>query len=71
MANELTRERLDQVWKAFVDYAEDGDGMDGLKLAAKMLDDFLDELSSEDYFGTEGQCDPRGDARNTRTTPRT
>ena len=68
MAKKLTRERLDQVWKDFVDFAEQIDG--GLKLVAKMLDDYLDELGSEDYFGTEGQCDPRGDARNIRNKPR-
>lgn len=25
---------------------------------------FLDRLLEDDYFGTEGQCDPRGDHRN-------
>jgi hypothetical protein len=24
---------------------------------------FLDELAEQDAFGTEGQCDPRGDQR--------
>ena len=28
------------------------------------LNDFLDELASQDAFGTEGQNDPRGDQRN-------
>ena len=28
------------------------------------LDMFLDELCSEDAFGTEAQCDPRGDQRD-------
>ncbi len=27
------------------------------------LDLFLDELAEQDAFGTEGQCDPRGDQR--------
>lgn len=27
------------------------------------LDAFLDDLASLDAFGTEGQCDPRGDQR--------
>lgn len=27
------------------------------------LNRFLDELSEQDAFGTEGQCDPRGDQR--------
>lgn len=25
---------------------------------------FLDRLREDDYFGTEGQCDPRGDQRD-------
>lgn len=29
-----------------------------------ILDDGLDDLMSDDFFGTEGQSDPRGDARN-------
>lgn len=28
------------------------------------LNAFLDRLLEDDYFGTEGQCDPRGDHRN-------
>jgi hypothetical protein len=28
------------------------------------LNRFLDELSSQDAFGTEGQLDPRGDQRD-------
>lgn len=28
------------------------------------LNRFLDDLSAEDAFGTEGQNDPRGDQRN-------
>jgi hypothetical protein len=35
-------------------------------LPVKLLtgDEALDELLSEDFFGTEGQCDPRGDHRD-------
>lgn len=28
------------------------------------LDGMLDDLQSQDAFGSEGQCDPRGDQRN-------
>lgn len=31
---------------------------------ADMLDSALDELASNDAFGSEQQCDPRGDFRN-------
>jgi hypothetical protein len=30
------------------------------------LNRFLDELADQDAFGTEGQCDPRGDQRDSR-----
>ena len=36
----------------------------GKKFCLK-FNDLLDELLSQDFFGTEGQCDPRGDHRNT------
>jgi hypothetical protein len=29
-----------------------------------VFDEFLDELCSGDFFGTEAQCDPRGDQRD-------
>ena len=28
------------------------------------LDRFLNDLADQDAFGTEGQCDPRGDQRD-------
>jgi len=28
------------------------------------LNTMLDDLLSDDFFGTEGQCDPRGDQRD-------
>jgi hypothetical protein len=34
------------------------------KTFCEAFDQFLDDLLSEDFFGTEGQCDPRGDRRN-------
>lgn len=33
-------------------------------LLVEDLDPWLDELSSYDFFGTERQCDPRGDFRD-------
>jgi hypothetical protein len=30
----------------------------------EVLDEMLTDLQSSDAFGTEGQCDPRGDQRN-------
>jgi len=37
---------------------------DALKEFCSSLNNFFDELSNEDAFGTEGQLDPRGDQRN-------
>lgn len=34
------------------------------KLFCDDFNDFLDELSGQDAFGTEGQNDPRGDQRD-------
>lgn len=31
---------------------------------AEVLDDILDSIASDDGFGTEQQCDPRGDFRD-------
>jgi len=28
------------------------------------LNNMLDDMRDEDFFGTEGQCDPRGDNRD-------
>lgn len=34
------------------------------EFAFECFDDMLDNLHDEDYFGTEGQSDPRGDRRD-------
>ena len=31
---------------------------------ANTIDGMLDDLLRQDFFGTEGSCDPRGDRRN-------
>jgi hypothetical protein len=33
------------------------------KVYAEAVNVMLDQLLDEDFFGTEGQCDPRGDHR--------
>lgn len=37
---------------------------DDAELLADSMDQMLDDLLSEDFFGTEGQLDPRGDQRD-------
>jgi hypothetical protein len=34
-----------------------------LDVFCETFDNALDDLLNEDFFGTEGQCDPRGDRR--------
>ena len=40
------------------------DDADNAEMFVDYLDGMLDDLQSQDAFGTEGQCDPRGDQRN-------
>jgi hypothetical protein len=44
-----------------IDYAARSDKLDALAVSFEYV---LDELTGNDMFGTEGQCDPRGDMRN-------
>jgi hypothetical protein len=37
---------------------------DGRKAWEEIIDSMLDDLAMDDFFGTEGQNDPRGDGRN-------
>ena len=34
------------------------------EIICEKLNDMLDDLRDGDFFGTEGQCDPRGDPRS-------
>ena len=52
--------------EAFVSYILDlhkHKDKDGVKFACEEFDNMLDTLHNEDFFGTEGQSDPRGDRR--------
>jgi len=37
---------------------------EGKKCWHEAFNEMLDNLRDEDFFGTEGQCDPRGDNRD-------
>ena len=37
---------------------------DDAQIIADTFDDYLDSLAQDDFFGTEQQCDPRGDFRS-------
>ena len=49
--------------RAFADWLETAKDA-SKKEAAVHLNETLDEFLGEDAFGTEGQCDPRGDHRD-------
>lgn len=38
-------------------------GKDEQRVVLEKFNEALDDLCEEDAFGTEGQCDPRGDQR--------
>lgn len=52
-----TSANFDERFKKFGEYLKEGNSFD-------VFDDVLDELLNNDFFGTEGQCDPRGDHRS-------
>lgn len=59
---EHTVEALEEAFDEFLKEAENEEG--ARKDISKLLNDMLDDLCDEDFFGTEAQCDPRGDHRD-------
>jgi hypothetical protein len=63
----VTKRNLLSVMGKLTEYAkETKDNPDACKAFCADLNAFLDELANQDAFGTEGQCDPRGDQRDAR-----
>lgn len=62
--SELTKQqqRLKRVLERIMDVATEDEGF--LEFICDGLDMTLDEYHMDDGFGTEGQCDPRGDFRS-------
>lgn len=58
------REKVEIVLRNMISMLDDSDAY--IDMFSEMLESALDVLSEEDAFGTEGQCDPRGDMRNQR-----
>ena len=52
---------MNQVWAKLMEYA--AQHKDNEKIISEEFNRMLDTLLGEDFFGTEGQCDPRGDHR--------
>lgn len=67
MANDcqtLVQRRVAVVLERMLAMARDNE--DDAEMLAEALDTMLTDLHGNDGFGTEGQCDPRGDFRNDR-----
>lgn len=57
-----TDETVVQVLRNLADFVEK-ECFIGRRVIAKDVNRFLDDLIAQDYFGAEGQADPRGDHR--------
>jgi hypothetical protein len=64
MRHRVTSRNLKAVMERLTDYALQTEG-ESRMMFCEDLNLFLDELAEQDAFGTEGQCDPRGDQRDT------
>lgn len=62
MSNTATAKNVTQVLRILADWL-DKEPAAARRIAAKSLNEMLDSLMEDDFFGTEGQCDPRGDRR--------
>ncbi|MFP2898777.1 hypothetical protein [Corallococcus sp. 4LFB] len=61
--HKMTKRNASQVLKTIGETIEPDPKGDG-KVYLEKLNALLDDLLSEDFFGTEGQLDPRGDQRD-------
>ena len=52
----VTRKNMADVWAKLLEYA---DTKDERECVAQAFNEMLDTLANNDFFGTEGQCDPR------------
>lgn len=62
-ANFMSKEKLKEFGQKLINWTEENNDEECHILLCE-LDDKLDELLSEDFFGTEGQSDPRVDHRD-------
>jgi transcription elongation factor GreA-like protein len=57
-----TVKSMNEVWTRLMDLI--GKDKTAVKIVATEFNAMLDTLLCDDFFGTEGQCDPRGDHRD-------
>jgi len=53
---------MNKTWNALMAHAKENP--EDIIQISQAFNDMLDDLVSEDFFGTEGQLDPRGDQRD-------
>lgn len=53
---------MNAVWNKLMEIAAEGEFYE--KIIAEEFNTMLDTMLCNDFFGTEGQLDPRGDHRN-------
>jgi hypothetical protein len=56
-----TVKAMNEVWKSLMNFV--GKDKNKERIVAEEFKVMLDTLLGDDFFGTEGQCDPRGDHR--------
>lgn len=59
-----TSKTVSGVLRKLADFCDQSKYDDDRKEVASELNIMLDELLNQDFFGTEGQLDPRGDHRD-------
>ena len=57
-----TVKAMNEVWKRLMNFI--GKDKNKEMIVAEEFKVMLDTLLGDDFFGTEGQCDPRGDHRD-------
>jgi hypothetical protein len=63
--HKTTKKSVCVVLRRFADFLESDNSNDEDRLlAAQQVNDLLNEWANNDAFGTEAQCDPRGDQRD-------
>jgi len=55
---------FEKVMKNIIKMYNEETNKDAKKLWVGDLNEMLDNMRDNDFFGTEGQCDPRGDNRD-------
>lgn len=62
MSHQDNLKNLETVFERLLNMAREDEG--DAEIICESMDDYLDELQGNDFFGTESQMDPRGDFRD-------